>query len=618
LQASKNKVYRKLKLNIMKKLVFSFLIFFVSLSISYSQSVASFTNDTVCYGDTTTITSTSTSTFTILKTYWDIDSNGVFDDDSGLVVKRKFATYKTYNVGIQVISTNDTDIIYQRIITNPTPTAEFDIDFPTQCVTANNFTFTNKSTIPSPGTMTYFWDLDNGSTSTTAVDTTAFYFVANTYNITMAAISDKGCTDTIVKPIYVINVNVADFTIDDSIQCAGTDSFVLSNSSLVCSGSLVSFSWDFNNDSIFGDSVGQGTVSSVFGAPGDYYVGLRIITSTGRDSVFKKLTVNPSPTAAFATTSAVNQCQSGNSYDFANSSTTPSGTLTYLWNFGNGDTSTSSNINAYNFFNYGKYNVTLYATAGGCTDSIVNSVEVYPSPYVDFTINDSTQCLADTFFVTNNSFIFGVGLTHNWYFGDGSPALVALDTHYQYLTADTFAIKLVSVSDSGCADSIMKNVYVFTKSTADFVIDDSIRCDNEDSFVFTNSSINCGMLVSVNWDLDNDGLFDDSTGNNIKYKFAVPGTYPIGMQIITNSDTDFVYKNIHQNPMPVADFTINTDPQPLTTNNYVFTNATTITPVEPITYLWDFDNGMTATAPGYRLCVHCNRYIFNKAYCHIK
>jgi hypothetical protein len=73
---------------------------------------------------------------------------------------------------------------------------------------------------------------------------------------------------------------------------------------------------------------------------------------------------------------------------FDNTSTWPQGDISWLWNFGDGTTSTSSKpVHTYNK-SFGP-NVTLYASiAGGCTDSVVIPVNIFEGPRTcDFTVN---------------------------------------------------------------------------------------------------------------------------------------------------------------------------------------------------------------------------------------
>ncbi len=576
----------------MRKLLFTFiLVNFIALGL-FAQTNSDFIADTVCVGDSSLFMSTSSSTGNILNFNWDIDSNGVFNDANGQIVKWKFGTYKTYKVGLQVISDlPDTAVFYKNVVLKAKPNADFEINIVLQCLTANAYIYTNKSTIAS-GTMSYFWDLDDGVVTSTAVDTGKMYFISGNKKINLIATSYMGCVDSIKKDIWVLANSKADFNINDTIQCLSNENFIFTDSSTACDP-LVSFSWDFNNDGIFGDSTGKSPVSVKFGAAGIHYVGIRIITTTGRDSIYYPVTVLPSGNIDFSVNDSM-QCNDADNYIFTNNSTFPSGSLTYLWEFGDGDTSTIKNsTKSYN--SGGIYNVKLIGTTDkGCMDSVIKNVYVFHSPKVDFEVNDSFQCFGDTFKFVNKSTISAPwSLTYTWDFGDGSARVSTVDTQKLYTAGGTYTVKLIAVSDSFCSDSITKNMKVISGSLAKFIIDDSTRCFGNNQFEFTNNSTNCSPIDTILWDLDNDGVFDDTSGTNFKYTFTTVGTHPIGMKLITTTDTDSIYQNIYLYPNPVAGFTINDSTQALTTNNFIFTNTSTIS-TGTLSYLWKFGDGKTA------------------------
>ncbi|MBN9298860.1 MAG: gliding motility-associated C-terminal domain-containing protein [Filimonas sp.] len=85
--------------------------------------------------------------------------------------------------------------------TAPPVVGDFTINNVVQCQTGNNFVFTNISTVLS-GTLTYQWNLGDGTTATTQ-DATRSYGSANTYNVTMIATSDRLCKDTVQKTVTV-------------------------------------------------------------------------------------------------------------------------------------------------------------------------------------------------------------------------------------------------------------------------------------------------------------------------------------------------------------------------------------------------------------------------------
>jgi gliding motility-associated-like protein len=81
-----------------------------------------------------------------------------------------------------------------------------------------------------------------------------------------------------------------------------------------------------------------------------------------------------------------------NTVMFQNNSTTNNGSLTYLWDFGDGNTSEEENPE-YTFQTSGVHDVGLiiYNPPSGCTDTLYKEVESFSPPLVGFT-GDSTYC----------------------------------------------------------------------------------------------------------------------------------------------------------------------------------------------------------------------------------
>ena len=83
--------------------------------------------------------------------------------------------------------------------------ADFNITSDTiQCLTGNNFTFTNLSTVVSPETLTYSWNYGDGSAISNAASNPKTYATANTYYVKLnITSSNTACKDSIVKQIKV-------------------------------------------------------------------------------------------------------------------------------------------------------------------------------------------------------------------------------------------------------------------------------------------------------------------------------------------------------------------------------------------------------------------------------
>lgn len=543
-----------------------------------AQTAADFVSDTVCLYEQTSLTDVSISSGNITQVNWDLDNDGLFNDGTQQVFMHMFDSFKVYKVGLQVISDiPDTSVIYKNVYLRPLPEARVYQPYgDIQCLGANSFDFIDTSVISSGSITKYVWDFGDGKTSISKDSLGMEYQLSGKKVIEHVAISNYGCKDTTYYNVEITTISKADFTIDDSIQCSNTESFTFTDNSMIC-GASPAISWDLNNNGKFDDSVGQSSFTMSFGDTGTYKVGFRVVTATDRDSIYKTVVVLPSSIPSFTINDST-QCQTGNDFSFTNTSSIKKGNFTSFWKFGNGDTLSASNITSYNYAAYGDFTVTLVNTSDmGCVDSVSQDVHVYESPMTNFMTNDTIQCLGDTFSFINTSFINApYKLVYSWDFGDGATAISVTDTSHTYLAGGTYSVILYATSDSGCMDSMIQNVRVLTQSYADFIINDSTQCEKGNSFTFTNLSSNCSPIDTILWDFDNDGVYAEAGGNMVSFQASGPGTFPISMQLITTSDTTYQTHNIYVYPSPVAGFTVNDSTQEITTNNFIFTNTSTI------------------------------------------
>ncbi len=151
------------------------------------------------------------------------------------------------------------------------------------------------------------------------------------------------------------------------------------------------------------------------------------------------------PTADF-TPSATKGCPPA-LINFVNTSI---GGTPYLWDFGDGTTSTDQNV-SHTFTETGTYTVVLRAT--GPLGSYVSKdtvITIYESPVADFDIAPETIYIPGQTFSCYN---YSTGIDSSvWYFGDGN-SLSAYAPTYTYTEAGTYDITLEVFSNNNCSDS---------------------------------------------------------------------------------------------------------------------------------------------------------------------
>jgi gliding motility-associated-like protein len=146
------------------------------------------------------------------------------------------------------------------------PAAIFDVNIANQCLSGNNFIFTNRST-NSVGNTTYQWLTGDGNNRNLR-DLTYSYPQPGSYNVKLIVSSDNICSDTAsidisVYPSVPANFNAAAVCINLPMP--------LQNTTIEPPGTQVSYQWDFGNGQ---SSLLRDPLPLTFSNPGTYRIKL--------------------------------------------------------------------------------------------------------------------------------------------------------------------------------------------------------------------------------------------------------------------------------------------------------------------------------------------------------
>jgi PKD repeat protein/photosystem II stability/assembly factor-like uncharacterized protein len=512
-----------------------------------------------------------------------------FGDNTGSATTSPSKSYASDNsYAVKLLATSGfgcSDSTTQTVDVRPMPTAHFSVNDSSQCLTGNNFVFTNSSAISS-GSLSHAWNFGDNTTSANT-NPTKSYSSANNHSTQLISRSVFGCADTFTRSMFVRPQPSVGFSINNSSQCLRGHSFSFSNTSVIASGSL-SYLWDF------GDNTGSATTSPSKSYASDNSYAVKLLATSGfgcSDSTTQTVDVRPMPTAHFSVNDS-SQCLTGNNFVFTNSSAISSGSLSHAWNFG--DNTTSANTNpAKSYSSANTYSTQLISRSGfGCADTFTRSMFVRPQPSVGFSINNSSQCLrGHSFSFSNTSAIASGSLSYLWDFGDNTGSATTSPSK-TYASDNSYAVKLLATSGFGCSDSTTQTVDVRPMPTAHFSVNDSSQCLTGNNFVFTNSSAISSGSLSHAWNFgDNTTSTDDSPGKDYvtDHSFAV--------QLISISGfgcADTLVKNVFVHPMPYSGFTVNDSIQCFIGNEFVFTriyqnpNGGSIATISQD--IWNFEN----------------------------
>jgi len=312
--------------------------------------------------------------------------------------------------------------------------------------------------------------------------------------------------------------------------------------------SITTWNWNFGdgNTSVFENPCNTYSMS------GTYTVTLIVTNSNGeKDTAANPVTVNPNPVAAFSFTDG---CLN-NSTVFTDGSTSAT---QWYWEFGDMGTSTLQNP-THTYLGWGMYLTTLIVTGGGCSDTIMDTVTVYPLPVVNF-VSD-TVCFGDTTSFTDLSFI-PAGSISNWYwnFGDGNTSSLQNPIHL-FSSAGNFIVTLTATSNYGCVSSVMLYAVVYPLPTAAF------NYTQSSDTVFCND-LSVGYLpLTYNWNFG-DGA--TSTLQDPVHIYPFGNTYNICLYVtssfgcmdtichtitIASVDENYLSNSISISPNPFSTFT---------------------------------------------------------------
>ncbi len=510
---------------------------------------------------------TNTSTGSISGFNWSLGDGKTFTTNNAIDT---YLVAGNYNVKLVATGSNGCkDSVTQTISVNSKPVANFSITNSTLCQ-GENFSFTNSSSIAF-GSISYSWNFGDNTTAF-SINANHIYNAGGSFDVKLIALSNGGCIDSITKTVNVLPKETALFTTNSLTQC-GTNNFVFTNNT---SGVTTSF-WSF------GDGITSTLTSPAksYATAGTYAVKLVVTNFNGcKDSTTKTVTVLSKPTAAFAIAGSTN-CSNNSTFTFNNTSTGTGNT--YLWNFGDGDTSSAINP-SHTYSLEGTYTVQLLVIgSNGCRDSISKVITFSSNAAASFTINNSSQCTGTNNFVFTNTSNGNV-INSNWSFGDGINSTVTSPAK-SYTVAGNYSVKLVVTNSNGCKDSITHNVSVSAAPTVGFTTSGVINCTNNLTIQNNNTTTNATTYL---WSF---GDATTSTAVSPSHTYSLAGTYIIKL-IASNANgcSDSVSRTITFTPNPVAAFGITNAVQCLTGNSFVPNN----TSANGLTYAWSFGDGTTS------------------------
>jgi gliding motility-associated-like protein len=318
----------------------------------------------------------------------------------------------------------------------------------------------------------YYWTFGDGSSTviTTIPSTSHTYNSVGIFRVMLIAEDSTTCN---VRDTAYMYIKVGDLqaTLDfNPVKLAPCDSLKFRFDNLSATPPIhpftnQSFIWDFGDGSPRVVS-GPGPVFHSYPASGSYIVKL-ILQDTAYcnapDTLSKPLSIAPNVEAAFVTppTGCVPYTAS-----FTNTSVAGQ---TFLWDFGDGGTSTATNP-VHTYQAAGVYTITLIAidpNTCNISDTTSLTISVFDNPVSNFSFAPVPP--VENTPTTFTNLASPDAIRFKWLFGDGDSLLTTsrLNIQHQYNATGKYNACLVVYNSAGCADTLCQPVDALVAALVD-------------------------------------------------------------------------------------------------------------------------------------------------------
>ena len=337
-------------------------------------------------------------------------------------------------------------------------------------------------------------------------------------------LANSDSTDLIVTFLAETSGVVADFSADTTSGAAPLTVRFTDEST----GVPTSWAWDFDGDSVV-DSTEQNPAFT-FTTPGVYTVRLTATNAVSENTVTKTdlVTAIGAPVVDFTATPTSGP--SALTVDFTDASSTAAEVApdSWAWDFDNdGNVDSVLQNPQFTYGAPGTYAVTLTATnaAGSTSETKSDFVQVFAPVIAGFTSSPTSGAAPLSVTFTNTS--TGAN-SYSWDFGDGSPVVTTQDPTHVFSAGGTFTVTLTATGPGGVStDTDTINVGGSVNATFSLTPSSGSASSGyagETVDLDASASTTTGTTpLTYEWDLDDDGSFDDATGASLTLTIGTAG-----------------------------------------------------------------------------------------------
>lgn len=464
------------------------------------------------------------------------------------------------------------------------------------------------------GIFSYHWDYGDGTTSGSNLDHTHPYvnngLVPITRTIKLTVTNEGGCTDVEQHDVTIYPSVTASFTPDVT---AGCNELTVNFTNTSKSNATI-FNWDFGDGNTSVIKSPTHTFTNLSAKDSTFPVTLTVQTQYGcTDAVSTNITVYPYIDAKFGIDTSFGCSPLDVYFDYDKHP----GITEYRWDWENDGTTDLTTHPADPNKVFHQYvnqtgalrNFTPKLTvvnAHGCSKTHTSTITIYPEVTARFTPSVDAGCNPLDVALNNTSFFTGTAnpVTNTnfyWRFGDGASSTTKSPNHI-YVNNDpnndvTYRTWLKLVSEYGCSDSVSHDIEVYNRVESHFTFEHPSNCTPFD-VTFTPNSMGASQYI---WTYGGaPGLPASETftnGNPFTRTFTNPSptataTYTVTLEVRNDEGCPATESHdVEVFPIVKADYTpsVTVGCSDLTVN---FTNTST---GGSLIYLWDFDNGQSAS-----------------------
>lgn len=534
---------------------------------------------------------------------WDFDEDGITDStEENPSFSFLSSGKKNVKLTIHSASSCPNSIVKEINIKKKTLNFEF-ANTDQGCIGQNiifNAIYSGESFDPA---VSYDWTFENGYENGTGKQTSHTYNSRGKFTVSLTITTASGCTLSKTKDnfIKIGEKPIIQNLLHDEIACKKENIEFTTN----FSGYVDKIHWSFSNgqdhEQELDDPSTSSSINHSFNLPSFNHTATVTAFDNGCPSEPFSISgiVIKNPLAAFSLDKYVH-CNKNDIIKFHNNSSGKTTNSQYLWEFGDGESSTEESP-SHKYATSGNYQVKLTMTSPetGCSSTDEQYVYIiHAEP--EFTADKTTACHGDEIKFTSN---LGAASSSNFIIneyswdlnGDGIEDSKETNPSFTYTDTGLYDVKLSLIGHYGCKYSITKDDYLnIGGPISKFEATPTQACIG-DEIVFTNSSTkaeNDSANSENNTYLWNFGDGGSSIDKNVTHTYNTKGIFNVDL-LVTDENGCTDHSSSSNNitiPNVIADFTTSReiyclgDEITFNNNSRIIGGTTSITKYE-----WDFD-----------------------------